>query len=104
MPNSECFTYCPHIASCAEILTAASQVPSPSNRETIAAQIDDLKQAVAHVALGACEGPIVEERSIQKGGYFSSRRIVNRNVYVCGRDGFSQEMAFYYRTDLMPEA
>jgi hypothetical protein len=77
---------------------------APTNREVATEGIDTLVTAVAEVALSEnCGGPVTETRTVEKNGYWESKKPVARRVYVCGRDGYSQKTAFYYRTDQMPE-
>lgn len=102
MLRPECRIYCPHITSCAEPLVRETQIPAPIKFETVVAQIDAITEAAGQVALMACDGPRVEQRIVQKGGYWESKKPVERNVYVCGADGYAPEADLYYLRDRRP--
>ena len=102
MVQRKCFELCPHITKCRERLIVDSQTPAVIDQREAAAKLDELVKAAAGVAIAACAGPRIEERMVEKGGYFESKKPVIKDLYVCGEDGYAQRTAFYYQKDKMP--
>jgi hypothetical protein len=102
MSQPECLDLCPHITECRERLIVEMQTPAATSDSETTAKLDALVNATARVAVAACTGPQVEQRTVEKGGYFQSKKPVVKAVYACGGDGYAQQMAFYYQKDKMP--
>lgn len=101
--SAECLNSCPHVTECVERIFRETQSSVPSRPETVTAATDELTAAVARTALASCQGPTVETRAVRKNGYWESKKLVERRVYVCDSDGYVQGDDFYYRKDKMPE-
>lgn len=102
MATYECFEFCPKIAECRESLLVDTQTPAPSGLQETVAKLDHLVSVAADMAVNYCVGPQVTTAEVQKGGYSNSKKIVERDVYACGRDGYTQGKAFYYQKDKTP--
>jgi len=101
--SGECLSFCPHITVCREQLLADSQVPSPTKLQETVNKLDDLTNAIAEVAVNACaSGPQIEEQMVEKGGFWQSKKLIPRRVYVCGRDNYAPPTQFTYQEDKMP--
>lgn len=103
MIQPTCLALCPHITECRERLLVDTQTPSAIDQNEAEAKLDQLIDATAQVAVAACTGPQVDQRTVEKGGYFQSKKPVVKEVYVCGQDAYVQQTAFYYQKDKMPQ-